>query len=147
MSKGTGGRRAGRMLAFQILFGRGFEHGGDDFDHDLAVLDEHEPRGKEFARSLVRGVDAHREELDRIIESLSQHWKLKRIAKVELAILRLALYEMRHTDMPMRAAINEAVELSKRFGDENSRSFINGILDAAAKSPDLRDPADQDNAR
>lgn len=144
MGKGKGGRRAGRMLAFQILFGRGFQRGPGDFDHDLAVLDEQEPRGRRFAQSLVQGVDAHREDLDRIIESLSQHWKLKRIAKVELAILRLALYEMLHTDMPVRAAINEAVELSKRFGDENSRSFINGILDAAAKSPLMKDKADGD---
>lgn len=144
MSKNTGGRRAGRTLAFQILFGRGFEHGGDDFDKDVAVLDEHAPKGRDFAKSLVEGVDARREELDRTIESLSQHWKLKRIAKVELAILRLALYEMRYTDMPVRAAINEAVELSKRFGDDNSRSFINGILDAAAKSlgPDKSGGAD-----
>ncbi len=128
------------MLAFQILFSRGFERGGEDFDAALAVLDEHSPKGRDFARELVQGVTRHCEELDKTIASLSQHWKLSRIAKVELAILRLALYEMRHTDMPVRAAINEAVELSKRFGDENSRAFINGILDAAAKEAASRRP-------
>ncbi len=64
----------------------------------------------------------------------SQHWKIERIANVELSILRLSLYEMLYTDIPVRAAINEAIELSKTFGDEKSRGFVNGILDGVAKS-------------
>ncbi|MDY7001028.1 MAG: transcription antitermination factor NusB [Thermodesulfobacteriota bacterium] len=92
-------------------------------------------RGREFAWELVSGVWERVESLDKVIVRFSRHWKLKRIAKVELAILRLALFEMLFSkDTPPKVAINEAVELAKRFGDENSKNFVNGILDAAAKA-------------
>jgi len=78
---------------------------------------------------------ADREQLDLIIEEHSQNWKVGRIAKVELTILRLALYEILHVaDMPLRVVLNEAVELAKEFGDENSPAFVNGILDSVAKA-------------
>ncbi len=88
-----------------------------------------------FALELVTGVMDQREEIDSVITTHSRHWRLERIAKVELAILRIAVYEMVYRpDIPPKVSINEAVELSKSFGDENSRSFINGILDAVARS-------------
>lgn len=88
-----------------------------------------------FAWDLAYGVWSKQEELDRIIASLSQHWRIERIAKIELTILRLALFEILHRpDIPVKVAINEAIELAKQFGDENSRGFVNGILDAAAKA-------------
>lgn len=80
------------------------------------------------------GVDANMDAINTVIEDHSQHWKIARIAVVELAILRLSLYEMVYTDIPLKAAINEGVELSKVFGDGKSRGFINGILDGVAKS-------------
>ncbi|MGE4551728.1 MAG: transcription antitermination factor NusB [Desulfovibrionaceae bacterium] len=134
-----GGRSLGREIAFQVLYGRPFvpvEEGVPllrSFDRAAAVATETD-KGRDFARELVLGVMQHQAQLDEVITRFSQNWKISRIARVELAILRLALYEMLHTDMPLKAAINEAVELSKRFGDENSRNFINGILDAAAKA-------------
>jgi len=86
---------------------------------------------------LCKGVWGRHEELDRIIQDNSQHWKLGRIGKVELTILRLALFEIMNVeDIPLRVALNEAVELSKEFGDENSPGFVNGILDAVAKAVD-----------
>jgi N utilization substance protein B len=88
----------------------------------------------EFCRRLVLGITRKQEELDERIVSHASNWRISRIAKVELTILRLALYEMLYgDDVPPRVAIDEAVELAKEFGDENSRSFVNGILDAAAK--------------
>jgi N utilization substance protein B len=83
---------------------------------------------------LVKGVWNRRDELDKLIEQHSQNWKIARIAKVELTILRVALYEILHgEDIPLRVAMNEAVELAKEFGDDNSPSFVNGILDAVSK--------------
>lgn len=84
---------------------------------------------------LLRGVLENSEEINRLIGSYSRHWRLERIAKIELGILRLAIYEMVYRpDIPLKVSINEAVELSKMFGDENSKGFINGILDAVAQS-------------
>ena len=75
-----------------------------------------------------------REALDNIIARHSRHWKLERIARMELAILRLALFELLHMpDVPAKVVINEAVELAKDFGDDNSGTFVNGVLDAVAR--------------
>ncbi|HMM39595.1 MAG TPA: transcription antitermination factor NusB [Desulfovibrio sp.] len=146
MAQKKGTRRAGRTLAFQVLYGLAFApaEAAPSLEWTLAenpaALDETSDEVKVFARELVRGVWAKRDELDQIIHKHSKHWKLHRIAKVELAILRLALYEMLHcADIPLKVAINEGIELSKQFGDENSRNFINGILDAAAKTVDNGD--------
>ncbi len=143
MGKKLGARRAGRTLAFQVLYGFSFAKPGANqtlewaFAENPAVLDEESDDAKAFARNLVEGVWKAQEELDTFIHENSRHWKLSRIAKVELAILRLALFEMLHCpDIPLKVAINEAIELSKQFGDENSRNFINGILDAVAKAVD-----------
>jgi N utilization substance protein B len=76
-------------------------------------------------------------ELDEVIARFSKNWKLTRIAKVELTILRLAMHEILHRqDIPLRVAINEAVELAKTYGDDNSPTFVNGILDAVARAVD-----------
>jgi N utilization substance protein B len=79
---------------------------------------------------LVEGVTAHQEELDALIRQYSEHWRLERMAAVDRNLLRLALYELLHQPaIPAKVVINEAVELAKRYGSEESGSFINGILD------------------
>jgi N utilization substance protein B len=140
--KPKGGRRAGRKLAFQVLFGTCFDPGSETpmavtFRDNPAVLGQEDEAVCAFALDLASSVVKKQEDLDAVIQRFSQHWKIARIAKVELVILRLALYEMLHRpDIPLKVAINEAVELAKTFGDENSPGFINGILDAAAKAID-----------
>ncbi len=106
------------------------------FASNPLVQEQESETAVDFAYTLIMGVDAKIAELDKIIEKNSQHWKIERIANVELSILRLSLYEMLYTDIPVRAAINEAIELSKTFGDEKSRGFVNGILDGVAKKPE-----------
>jgi N utilization substance protein B len=83
----------------------------------------------EFARSLVAGVQRHREEMDALIEEGAENWSLRRMAATDRNILRLGAYEILHTDTPPRVAVNEAVELAKRFGSAQSAQFVNGILD------------------
>ena len=140
--KSQGGRRAGRKLAFQVLFGTCFDLNPKkpmsvSFRDNPAVLGQEDEKVCAFALDLAAAVVEKHAELDLVIQRFSQHWKVARIAKVELVILRLSLYEMLHRpDIPLKVAINEAVELAKSFGDENSPSFINGILDAAAKAID-----------
>jgi N utilization substance protein B len=133
-------RRVGRTLAFQVLYGTQFVDKKNPVDIDTAfdqnplVLEQSSETAQDFAHNLVMGTDTNLEAINSIIEEHSQHWKIKRIGIVELAILRLSLYEMLYTEMPLKAGINEGIELSKTFGDDKSRGFINGILDGVAKS-------------
>jgi len=83
----------------------------------------------DFAKSLVSGVLGSRDELDRLLAATADHWSLQRMAATDRNVLRLGAYEILHTDTPDRVAINEAVELAKRFGSAQSSQFVNGILD------------------
>jgi N utilization substance protein B len=94
-----------------------------------------EDRASTYFFRLVNGVRAHREELDAYISRFSEHWRLERMASLDRAILRLAIFELLHCpEVPPKVALNEAVELGKRFGADNSGAFINGILDSFLKT-------------
>ncbi len=145
MGNRKGTRRGGRRRAFEVLYGLCFSPAADGLRVDEALrltprpgVEEGEPAPRDrddFAAELVHGVWSHTGELDGIVSDYSRHWKLGRIARIELTILRLALYEMLYReDIPLKVAINEAVELAKRFGDDKAKNFINGILDAVAKA-------------
>ncbi len=84
------------------------------------------------AEGLVRGVASARREVDERIEGASTHWRLDRMAKVDRNVLRLAVYELIHSDVPVKVVINEAIELGKKYGSESSGAFVNGVLDAIA---------------
>jgi N utilization substance protein B len=91
----------------------------------------------DFARRCISGVIERREELDSIIARHAQKWRIGRMAKVDRNILRLGVYEIVYAgDIPARVAVNEAVELAKRFGTDESGSFVNGILDSVLKNED-----------
>lgn len=152
MSKGKNTSRHGaRALAFQVLYGLNFSpvqnaaelrasyfaspDVRDSAEQGVDVNPDEEPQG--FAWELIFGTWTKQQALDKKIEELAKNWRLERIGKIELTILRLAVYEMLYRDdVPAKVAINEALELSKQFGDENARGFVNGILDAAAKALD-----------
>jgi len=88
------------------------------------------PEQREFAESLVLGVHARRSELDRWIRGSAEHWRIERMAVVDRNVLRMAVYEMLGEPPPPAAVvIDEAVEVAKKFGSEESGAFINGILD------------------
>jgi N utilization substance protein B len=94
-----------------------------------------EPVEKEvmaLAEAMVRGVAAHRRQIDEEIERVSTHWRLDRMAKVDRNVLRLATYELLRTDVPVKVAINEAIELGKKYGSESTGAFVNGVLDKIA---------------
>lgn len=97
------------------------------------VSGKEQPEG--FAWELVLGVWSRQAELDRLITGFSKNWRLERMGRVELALLRLAVFELLfRDDVPPKVVLNEAIELSRRFGDENSHGFVNGILDAAVRA-------------
>jgi len=129
-------RRKGRELALQALYQ--IDITGDS---SIAAVDlflqhfEGGAKAKEFARRLVSGVVSQRPELDRLIDQSTENWKLARLAKVEHELLRLAAYEVVFCpDIPVPVSLDEAVEIAKRFGSEDSAGFINGVLDHIAKS-------------
>lgn len=113
-----------------------FTYPQDDSDGaNIIIPDEEEPSG--FTWDLVHGVWQKQSDLDKIITDFSQNWRLDRMGRVELALLRLAMFELVFSDeTPPKVIINEAIELSKQFGDDSSRGFVNGILDAAVKAVD-----------
>lgn len=106
---------------------------GQDVEKGLPLLREHLLSGggeDSFLIRLLRGVSAHREEIDRLIEGHSEHWRLERMPPVDRNILRIAAFELLYCEeVPPRVSVNEAVELAKRFGSEDSPAFVNGILD------------------
>ncbi len=89
---------------------------------------------KDYCEKLVKGVVKRKGDIDTLISKCAKNWQLKRMAVVDRNILRLAAYELVHMkDIPHKVAINEAVEIAKRFGDEDSSKFVNGILDRLSR--------------
>lgn len=122
-------RRLARELVLKILFQ--IDLGKVDTALALETVLEEEDNTwiKEFVRSLVRGTEEHQEKIDQLIEQYSKDWKLDRMAAVDRNLLRLAIYEILYMpDIPSAVSINEAVELAKIYGSDESAKFVNGIL-------------------
>ncbi|MGZ3584977.1 MAG: transcription antitermination factor NusB [Ktedonobacterales bacterium] len=125
-----GVRRQARIIALQTLY----EY--DTTGHDVAsILERHAEERRlpppviDYANELVRGVLAHLPQIDATIEEAAHEWPLAQMARIDKNILRLAIYEILYNNaVPAKAAINEAVELAKRFGSDTSSRFINGVL-------------------
>ena len=126
------GRRKAREIALQVLYGLNFVDIDVQKALDLFWGNFADPKtAKEFAAFLVQGTCEHKEELDKLIAGCSDNWSLGRMSKVDINILRLAVFEFLYCeDIPPKVTLNEAVDLGKTFGSENSGSFIIGILDA-----------------
>lgn len=125
-----GKRHRARVLALQALFELDtVGHPADQAIERMVENADADPEARKFALELVRGVLGSREQIDLTIQRTAPAWPLDQIAAVDRNILRLAIYEILIDNrVPMRAAINEAVELAKEFGGENSPKFINGVL-------------------
>ena len=130
-----GDRSSGREMAFKALFQWSFKMATVE-----QVLEKISPTTKgreeavEFARLLMSGCAEHLEAVDAAIKSHSKNWDLERLGGCDRAALRLGTYELLFTETPAEVSINEAVELAKRYGDETSPKFVNGILDEIRKS-------------
>ncbi|HEY2744735.1 MAG TPA: transcription antitermination factor NusB [Polyangia bacterium] len=137
-----GTRRRAREFALQILYQldvqalsddqaiamywKNFAASAEAEGASVADLGEIQP----FAERLVRGVREHLGELDAQIQGASKNWRLERMARVDRNLIRLGLYELKYADdVPAKVAINEAIEIAKRYGTHESSAFVNGILD------------------
>lgn len=89
---------------------------------------------KKYIKTVVLGINENEEQiLENIEKNLKEDWKLNRISKMDLSILKLAIYEIKFSDVPYKVAINEAVELAKKYGEDKSKNFVNGILASVVK--------------
>jgi N utilization substance protein B len=123
-------RSQSREVAFQVLYQDDLNPHMNPADGDMLI--KRRLRADDmaaFARELVAGVRRNRAELDGVIEQIAANWSLKRMAATDRNVLRLGAYELLYTDTPPRVAVDEAVELAKRFGSAQSSQFVNGILD------------------
>lgn len=132
-------RHKQREYIFRLLFSLNLgeqDKGINNIDVSLASLDiesdEHAQLIKERVLLLVENLDA----IDALIASSSDRWEMDRIAKIELSLLRVATFEMKVEGLPVSVAINEAVELAKKYGEDKSSRFVNGVLGQVAKSID-----------
>lgn len=130
-----GTRRKSRELALQALYQE--ELAGSDFRLDFEEFCVHFQVSKKaipYARRLVEGVQQQREPINQRISRFAENWRLERMSVIDRNILRLAVFEIYfQDDVPISVAINEAVEIAKRYSTDDSGPFINGILDAMAK--------------
>jgi N utilization substance protein B len=135
-------RHLGRIIALQTLYEQDFRRDSNDTSFDLEeVLQRNIARYSEmiddvdFIRELVAGVSKRAVELDATLQPIAPEWPLDQIARMDLAILRIGLYELESDkSVPPKVVINEAVELAKAFGGENSSKFINGVLGTALRN-------------
>ncbi|HEV2912167.1 MAG TPA: transcription antitermination factor NusB [Pyrinomonadaceae bacterium] len=139
-----GSRRKARECALQMLFAADIADTRADelvrsFWDELSDEDT-EPAAREFATRLATGTLAHLAELDERIRSRAEHWRISRMAVVDRNILRLAVYEFLHEPTPRTVAINEALEIARRFSTYEATQFINGILDAIKRDLDEQHP-------
>lgn len=129
-------RHLGRIIALQTLYEQDFRREAGDKDFDLdEVLNRNIERYQEmvddkaFIEALVRGVSKEQDVLDAQLQPIAPEWPIDQIARMDRVVLRIGLYELQfENDVPPKVVINEAVELAKAFGGENSSKFINGVL-------------------
>lgn len=137
-----GARHSGREAALQMLFQLEVSAVSADLTINLfwRSFEEADPEGRSYADAIVRGVADHLPEIDKKIGSASQNWRLERMSRVDRNLLRLGTWELMYKpDVPRAVVLDEAVELAKSFGTEESSSFVNGVLDRVASDLGLRD--------
>ena len=123
-------RSRSRESAFQVLYQEDLDSCYDAAADDTLLAGRLNAQDLlEFARTLVAGVRRYREQIDLLIQQTADNWSLERMAPTDRNVLRLGAYEILYSDTPDKVAINEAIELAKRFGGTESPKFVNGILD------------------
>ncbi|MCI8481889.1 MAG: transcription antitermination factor NusB [Clostridia bacterium] len=129
-------RTEAREQAFKLLYSIEIQKENEEeiielYFENNEITDE---KTKEYIKDVWLGINEHKDEINNKISSnLKADWKLERLSKIDLSLLKLAIYEMLFKKLPFKVAINEAIELAKKYGEDNSASFINGILASIVK--------------
>lgn len=131
-------RSHNREQAFKLLYSMAFLDEELDIDEQIELfLDGENITNKntiEYVNLVIKGVNKNSNEIiDLILKSIRKEWTIDRISKIDLALLKLSIYEIKFAKLPFKVVINEALELSKKYGDKKSKSFINGVLASIVK--------------
>ena len=129
-------RSAAREETFKLLYSLEIqkENLKEQMDIYLENAEISDENTMNYLRDVVEGIDKNISEIEeKISENLKKDWKIERISKINLVLLKLAIYEILYTETPFKVVINEAVELAKKYGDDTSPNFVNGILASIVK--------------
>lgn len=130
-------RSAIRELAFKLIYSNEIQK-TDELQEQIELFllsnEITDENAKKYIYDTTKGIEQNKEDITNLIEkNLKADWNIDRISKIDLSLLKLAIYEIKYTDIPYKVAINEAVELAKRYGEDSSKNFINGILASIVK--------------
>lgn len=132
-----------RKVAFELIYSLEIQKiSRDEYEEQINLFLENngieENKVKEYVQDVIYGIEDHKEEiLDQINKELSEKWEISRLSKINVAILKLAIYEILYKKIPYKVVINEAVELAKNYGDDSASSFVNGILASVVKNNNI----------
>ena len=129
-----------RESAFKLIYSAQIQKDMEEDQIDI-FCEQNEISKKEeitYIKETFNGIKNNIDEINELIsKNLKQNWEMNRISKIDISILKLAIYELIYTKLPFKVVINEAVELAKKYGDDSSKSFVNGILASVVKDQDL----------
>ena len=131
-----------REETFKLIYSLEFDEEKIEEKIELYIKNNNivENKDVKYIKDTINGIKKDEEEINKIISSnLASKWKIDRISKIDLAILKLAIYELKNTEIPFKVVINEAVELAKLYGNDNSKVFINGVLASVVKESGRND--------
>ena len=130
-----------RELAFKLVYSlevQNYENIEEQIDLYIQENEIEKQDVIEYIKDIINGINSNSQEIEEIVKKcLTEKWTIERISKINLSILKLAIYEIKYKDIPYKAEINEAVELAKKYGEETSSKFINGALASAVKQMQL----------
>lgn len=135
-------RSAMRELAFKLIYGIEIQK---EYDEDYLELfidnnEINEDEVKNYLNEIKEGIEKNKNEIDKLIaDNLKKNWSLNRISKINLSLIKIAIFEMVYLKLPYKIAINEAIELAKKYADEQAPIFINGILASVVKEKGLEE--------
>ena len=125
-------RTAIREQAFKLIYSLEIQKQDnlqETIDLYLESNEIEDKSAKEYINDAILGIEKNKEKIvEQIEKNLKKDWKIERISKIDLAILKLAIYEIKYKELPFKVVINEAVELAKKYGEDSSKNFVNGIL-------------------
>ena len=130
-------RSEARELAFEFLYQIEIQRELNEEQIELFIENNEitDANAIEYIKDIVKGIEKEKKEIEKIISSnLKADWKIERISKINLSLLKLGIYEIKYKGLPYKVVINEVVELAKKYGEESSHSFINGILASVVKN-------------
>ena len=126
-----------RELAFKLVYSLEIQKESDLEEQIQTYIENNDITNEqaiEYIQSTVKGIEKNKEDIENAIKAnLKSNWKIERVSRVDLSILKLAVYEIKYTNLPFKVVINEAVELAKKYGVDTSSKFVNGMLASIVK--------------